>query len=95
MTFGIFFRVFALYQLEIPQHVELVLLCCLALIEARLCAGADVHQATVAIVLVRFDFANVKLTIGAIVTQLCREHNVQQRSEQRRGEPLGKSCKKP
>lgn len=94
-TFMSISRGFALYQFEIPQHVVLVLLCCLALVEAWLCARAEVHQATVAIVLVRFDLANIKLTIGAIVTELCRECSVYQQSAQHPGKHLGKSCTKP
>lgn len=73
----------------------LVLLRRLALEQARLGSGAGVHQATVAVVLVRFDPADVELTIGAIVTALCREDDVQPWSEQRPGKPLGKSCTKP
>lgn len=93
--FGRLFKHFALYQLEIPQHVVLVLLRRLALKQARLGSRAGVHQATVAVVLVRFDPANIELTVGAKVTVLCQEDDIQPWSEQRSGEPLGESCAEP
>ena len=68
-----------IYLFKVPQHGELLLFGNFALVQSRLDSGAEVHQAAVALVLVRFDFADVDLSAGAIITVLHqRSNNYQQ-----------------
>lgn len=59
-----------IHLFKIPQHVELLLLGYFALVQSRVCCSARVHQAAVAVVLMRFDSTNIELSTGAIVTTL-------------------------
>lgn len=61
-----------MYLFKIPQHVELLLLGRFALVQSRV-DSAGIHQAAVAVVLVRFDSADVELSVSAIKTVLHTE----------------------
>lgn len=50
--------------------MELLLLGCFALVQSRVNASAGIHQAAVAVVLVRFDSADVEFAAGSIITVL-------------------------
>lgn len=54
--------------------MKFLLLGCFALIQSWIDSSAGVHQAAVAVVLVRFNSTNIELPISAIITVLQRKN---------------------
>lgn len=59
-----------IYHLKIPQHVELLLAGSFAVIQPGENSSAGIHQATVAVVLVRFDSPNEEMAAEFIIAVL-------------------------